>query len=289
MSRSYNQVRRDHLGANAEPPAVVPPFGGTVLDPAADVEPAVRKDGEEFFNHCRTINIAPHPDKLIIFPQEGVFHAAVDSYRTLRTRLVRGMASKAWHSVVISSPLPGEGKTLTTMNLALTCAKLEKQRILLVDSDLRTRGLSRLMSTPAGPGLCEVLEGEASFESAILSTNVPNLYVVTAGRSSGHSVEVFAGDRWKDFMNSVSKLFTVVLVDAPPILPIADFELITGGCDAVLVIVRALQTNREMLAKAVKQIDSTKFLGIIFNDASSHSADNYYGYGYKSKRNNNDS
>src|ERR1700685_1312410 len=94
-----------------------------------------------------------------------------ESYRELRTRLLRVRSAQGLRSVVITSAVQGEGKTMTSLNLAMCCAQLHDMRVLLVDTDIRSHGLTRLIGMPEGPGLSEVLAGTCAAEKAILSTD----------------------------------------------------------------------------------------------------------------------
>src|SRR6202008_579428 len=102
---------------------------------------------------------------------------AAESYRTLRTRLTRIQGTQGIRSVVFSSAMPGEGKTLTAMNLALCCAQIPSFKVLIVDADFRKRGLTHLLGSPTGPGLSELLSGTATYDQATVETNIPNLSV----------------------------------------------------------------------------------------------------------------
>jgi capsular exopolysaccharide synthesis family protein len=278
MSRYYNQLWGRQKEAAPEAPAPASP-PASVLDDSQQAEPSPEESKESFLAQCRKLILVRQPSIPVIFGQEEAFPAALDCYRSLRTKLVRMMKAQGLHSVVISSPNAAEGKTLSTLNLGLTCAKLNGQKILLVDSDLRTGGLTTLLGARSEPGLSDILNDELAFESAVLGTNVENLYVVTAGTTSSRSSEAFATDRWKQFIGWTNEHFSIVLVDAPPILPMTDFELIIAACHGTLVVARALKTSRESLSKAVKQIDSKKFLGTVFNEAASQAKYNYYAYG----------
>jgi capsular exopolysaccharide synthesis family protein len=190
-----------------------------------------------------------------------------EAYRALRTRLMRIQAKQGVKSIVVSSTLPGEGKTLTTMNMALSFASLHDLPVLVIDGDLRTSGLTELMGDPSGPGLAEVLGGSTKFAEAVVATNVPNLYVVPSGVLKGSAPELFATPFWKEFVAWASEAFKVILVDAPSVLPLADFDLIAGACDGVLMVVRAQHTRRESLRKVASQLDANKLLGVIYNGA----------------------
>ena len=206
---------------------------------------------------------------------------AMESYRALRTRLLRQQSSAGLRSIVITSALAGEGKTLTTLNLAQCCAQLREQRVLVVDADLRTRGLTHLLGVSSSRGLSEILSGRVEFEDAAVATNVANLYAVTAGETTTSIPDLFTEPRWKEFMGWCGESFKLVLIDAPPILPVADFELISAECDGVLMVVLARKTKRDLLQKAASQVDPKKLLGVIFNaiDHSRKERDYHHYYG----------
>jgi protein-tyrosine kinase len=202
-------------------------------------------------------------------------HSAMEAYRTLRTRLRRLQETRVLRSIVVCSPMSGEGKTLTSMNLALCFAQLHEVGTLLVDGDLRKRDLTRLLGNPPAPGLGEILAGNAEPDQAVLSTDVANLHVLGAGAAHVSPPELYSRDRWREFLEWSAQNFSVVLVDSPPILTVADFELIAGACDGILLVVKAMQTNRESLRKLANQLDPAKLLGVVMNGTDPDSKDVY--------------
>jgi protein-tyrosine kinase len=208
-------------------------------------------------------------------------HYAMEAYRALRTRLMRLQGTKSVRTVAISSAAPGDGKTATTVNLGLCYAQLQDAPVLLVDGDLRSRKLTQVLGNVEGPGLAEVLSGEARYEDAVLATSNPNLYVLTAGSLMASAPELLAGTLWRDLLVQCSKSFRLILIDTPPVRPLADFELITAACDGFLMVVRAHQTQREDLQQLAGQIDSKKLLGIVLNATETYTKKGYantYGY-----------
>src|SRR5260221_12985583 len=137
------------------------------------------------------------------------------------------------HSLVVTSAGQGDGKSLTVLNLALCFARIQHWPVLLVDADLRTQGVSLAMGRPFSAGLGKILQGECRYESAILRTDVPNLYVLPAGDAAVPAPELFSRPEWKEFIGWSSEGFKLVLVDSPPTLDLADFELIAAPCDGV--------------------------------------------------------
>lgn len=225
---------------------------------------------------CRKLELPQISRAPLILPRNSFAQFAIESYRALRTRLMRLQRETGLRSIVMTSAMPGEGKTLTALNLALCCAQLHDSRILLIDADLRTHALTDLLGAPQAPGLAEILAGQAEPERAILAANSPSLHVLGAGKASVSPPELFAGQRWKDFIGWCSESFNIILVDSPPILPLADFELIAGGCDGVMMVVRAQTTRRDLLRKAMGQVDRKKVIGTVFNGAKTKKSDHYY-------------
>lgn len=206
--------------------------------------------------------------------------SAEEAYRGLRTRLMRIRVAQRIRSVVVTSALQGEGKTLTSMNLAASCARLQDMKLLLVDADIRTSGLSRALKLPFAPGLSEVLSGECAPEAAISATDIPNLYVMSSGLLNKPPAELFASQRWKELMDWSKEEFELTLVDAPPVLNLADVELILAPCDGALMVVRALYTKRDTLQKCAAQLDSKKICGVVYNGTAYSKYHRYY-YGKK--------
>jgi len=210
---------------------------------------------------------------------------AADAYRMLRTRLLRLLASRGQRSVVISSAVQGEGKTVTTMNLGICCSQLRDTQVLLVDGDLRNTGLTRLVATPEGLGLSDALSGKVRFEECVAKTDFENLFIVCAGSPTDAPAELIAGPNWKRFMQWATDKFKLVLVDSPPVLALADFELLAAGCDALLTVVRSRTTQREVVERCMNHVDRKKLIGAVLNDATlSKSSQGYYYYRYGDKK-----
>jgi protein-tyrosine kinase len=203
--------------------------------------------------------------------------SAGEAYRSLRTRVMKLQAAKSIRSIMITSSMPAEGKTLTSLNLSVSCAKLHNLRVLVVDGDLRSRGLTRLLKIPDGPGLSDLLTGKTTADKGILATDDPDLFVLGAGSQNVQPSELFANPLWPEFMAWASQSYGMVIVDAPPIYSISDAELISNGCDGILIVVRALTTPRDLAQKCVSRLDKRKLLGIVFNGLPSSPA-NDYGY-----------
>jgi capsular exopolysaccharide synthesis family protein len=232
---------------------------------------------------CQQVHVGNGNATHLILRQDESSKVALEAYRALRMRLMRAQARAGLKTIAITSSLPGEGKTLTTMNLGLCYAQLPQQRVLVIDADLRTCGLTRLLDHPTTTlGLAEVLAGKTTADEAILATNQKNFFVLPAGTISSPPPELFTGSHWQELLGHCSERFEVVLIDTPPIFPLADFELISVACQGVVTVVRAHYGQRETLQKSASSVDRKKLLGFVFNGAYSNDKQ-YYGYKYEAK------
>lgn len=230
-------------------------------------------------SQCRQVRVGDGTTARVVLRQDDSSRAALEAYRGLRTKLMRAQAKAGLKSIAITSSLPGEGKTLTTMNLGLCYAQLPQQRVLIIDGDLRTYGLTALLDHPGTMGLADVLAGTVTPDEAFVATNQKNLFVLPAGTVTSPPPEPFTGARWQEFIVRCSEQFSLVLIDTPPILPLADFELISAACDGVVMVVRARHGDREFLQKTASALDRKKLLGVVLNGSDTDEKQ-YYGYKY---------
>jgi len=254
----------------AEPPSSLVPMP---MEPAEPKAKAAEQFGSLEFPLSNILNTK--------FSGSNSLEPVMESYRVLRTRLLRLRSSRELRSVVITSAVQGEGKTLTSLNLATCCAQLHDMRVLLIDADIRSCGLTRLLGSPAVPGLAEVLAGTCPAEKAVLSTDVPNLHVLASGKPEIPPAELLASGRFQDLLTWCNEKFRLVILDSPPILNLPDVEMITAVCDGALMVVRAQKTPRDVLQKSSSQLDPKKLLGVVYNAAEG--AHHYYTYAHKPK------
>jgi capsular exopolysaccharide synthesis family protein len=250
-----------------------------LLQPLEESHEVARQVTAGRLENCRSIRLPRTEERSFLVSQYNpAMQAAVEAYRTLRTRLVKQQTRNGARSLVVTSSAQGEGKTLTIFNLAICYAKIENWPVLMVDGDLRTRGLSILAGDPESPGLAEILENDCSYQSAVLRTDIPGLHILPAGETTSSPSELFSGQRWKEFMGWAAESFRLVLVDSPPALNLADFELIAASCESVMVVARARKTARESLTKVLAQVDPRKMTGVVFNASEETPENGYYRY-----------
>lgn len=190
--------------------------------------------------------------------------AAAEQYRMIRTKILhRNDKPKL---VLVSSAAKGDGKTVTSINLAAAFALRDDTRVLLVDGDLRRSRISNALGIPASPGLADLLSGIADVRSALIrAAQLPNLFVIPAGQTSARTAELLESVRWHLFVQQIRANFSIIICDGPPIATVADYELLEVACDGVIVVVRPDHTDRPLCMKALSTVNQQKLMGVVIN------------------------
>jgi len=206
-----------------------------------------------------------------------------ESYRSLRTNIsYASTVDKKIKSLLISSSQPGEGKSTTTANLAIAFAQLRK-KTLLVDADLRKPVQHNVFGHPRGPGLSEYLIGEINILSDVIHpTKVENLSIMTAGGLPPNPSELLGSESMSKLVDQLEHEYDMVLFDSPPIVAVTDASMISGELDAIALVVKAGQTERSAVDRALDTIKNVKapLIGAILNGASQESLGGKYAYYY---------
>ena len=190
----------------------------------------------------------------------------VEQYRIIRTRIVQHPARP--RIMVVSSAGAGDGKTVSAVNMAGVLSLRDDANVLLIDADLRRAAISSVLGLPAGPGLANALDGSCTLQEAIIRVDqFPNLFVLPAGASDRNPAELLDSERWRSLCSTAREEFNFVIIDAPPIAAVADYELIQATCDGVIVVVRPDHTDRTLFNKALELIPQKKRLGVVLNCA----------------------
>jgi capsular exopolysaccharide synthesis family protein len=246
---------------SAEPPRVVTTDGKWLQVPADRV-------------------LHPHPTP----EQRLVSIAAPDSsgaemFRVLSTRLAHMQRKRTLHKLLITSSEGDEGKSVLAVNLAFALSHRHNQRTLLIEADLRRPTASSLLSSSSLPGITEWSEGKLALEDSLYRVNDLPFWFLSAGRGMEEPMPLLESDRFARMLETLSSSFDWVLLDATPMLPMADSTSLSRLCDGVLVVVREGHTRRRVLNKALESIEKSKLLGTILNEASMLQVgyDRYYG------------
>jgi protein-tyrosine kinase len=236
-------------------------------------------------SRARTLPIrVPIGDPML--PFDAAPSRASEQYRYLRTKLIQH--SKKPRSIMVSSPGPGDGKSVTAVNLAGVLSLKGADAVVLVDADLRRASLHHHLGIPQGAGLADVLQGTCQLQDVLIHLEqLPNLFLIPAGESKNNPAELLDSAAWSVISQKLRNEFKYVVIDSPPVDSVADFHLLEATCDGVVLVMRPDHTSRTLAMKALEMIPKEKSLGVVLNcveDWSLMKHSHYdYAYSYWSK------
>lgn len=215
--------------------------------------------------------------------EKGDRFAVAEALRSLRTNLQFMDVDNPPRTIVVTSPLPGDGKSTIACTLALTLAANGK-KVVLLDGDLRRSMVAKTMGLPGGAGLSDVLSGRAEISEVLQRTpRSQNLFVLTAGSVPPNPSEVLSSERMRNLLKDLSA-HAMVIIDAPPLLPVTDGAVLTQQSDGALLVVSAGKTTYDLVDKALDTLrkSSGRALGVVLNRAPLRGLDaSPYSYEYR--------
>jgi capsular exopolysaccharide synthesis family protein len=204
-----------------------------------------------------------------------------EQYRMLRSKLSLMQKETGLKTLLITSTVPNEGKTLVSCGLAAVLAQDSGRRVLLIDADLRKPDVSRvlgIMKEDRFEGLSQVLQGQNPFEEALLCSVDQSLYLMPSGPVPLNPAELLSTRYLELALRSAAKYFDWVVVDSPPVLPLADASLLAPLCDSALLVVNASSTPAKIIKSAIQTIGRDKFCGVVLNRMRDMRLSTYYHY-----------
>ena len=229
-----------------------------------------------------TWTLEPKIAQLLNSTQSG---AGSEELRTLRSRLYQLRDRQPLRKILVTSALPGEGKTFLTAALGHMIARQHGRRTLIIDTDLRHSQLHRLFGAPVSPGLTDFLRGDADESSVVQRGPGNELFLIPGGKPASNPAELLANGRMKLFLDRLTPLFDWVLIDSPPVVPIHDATVIADLCDGVLLVVGAGSTPFDMAQKARAELAEKGLLGVVLNRVAASENYHQYYYNYYGQKN----
>ena len=214
--------------------------------------------------------------KLVI--GEGVEAAVVEQYRHLAAVLHHAQKASGTRSVMVTSAVASEGKTLTATNLALTLSQSYRRRVLLIDADLRRPRMREMFALTPTEGLTDSLTTQRGGRLPVEQVT-PTLWVLTAGRTVPDPMSLLVSPAMKEILDDARNAFDWVVVDTPPIAILPDANLLSAMIDTTLLVVAAQSTPYPLVQRAAQAIGPGRILGVVLNRAE-HAAVPVYQYGY---------
>jgi capsular exopolysaccharide synthesis family protein len=214
--------------------------------------------------------------------------SVVEAYRMLRTSVLLSAAGNPPKTILFTSGQPGEGKTTTAINTAISLAQLGSS-VLLIDADLRRPAVHKIFKMNQANGLSTFLSRQVEIDSLVHKLWVPNLYVLPCGPIPPNPAELISSERMKEALRALSGKFDHILIDSPPLINVTDPVILSTMVDGVILVVQAGRSTRDVLRRARQELNSVgaKIFGVVLNnlDVKREGYDNYvatygaYGYG----------
>lgn len=221
------------------------------------------------------------PKRLLFADPKAHNEPGMEQFRTLRSRLYQLREKKPLKAIMVSSALPGEGKTFVASNLAYVLARQQGRRVLLIDADVRKPSMHECIGTENIPGLNDYLQGNATEQEILQHGQYENLYFIAGGKAVSNPAELVANGRLKHLLQTVAPLFDWILIDSPPVVPITDGAMIGRLADGVLLVVKSETTPVDLVQRAKDELKGLPLLGAVLNWGEQlHSGYSSYYYTY---------
>ncbi len=277
MSRIHDALKRAEqeratsMGGSVEPALEQPELQPVSMPEHAHTQTAVMPvmqssafSYETLLARCSVTRWSPDTRTMLFF-QEDENRKGAEEFRTLRSRLYQIREKLPLKRLMVTSALPKEGKSFVAANLAQVIVRQHGRRALVIDADLRSPGMHRHLGASQTPGLSDYLLGECD-EFAIMQRGpMENLFFVPAGRQVTGAPELLANGRLKLFLQRVEPLFDWIILDTPPVIPVADSTLLANFCEGVLMVVRSNATPSDLARRAREEFQDKLLLGVVLN------------------------
>jgi len=249
--------------------ATVPPIS-TKPGKLAAAKDAFRAEQRRFYQKHR-IAVLGDPESL-----------AAQQYSVLALKMRQRLQKTGGQVLLVTSAGGAEGKSVTAINLALALAATAPGRVLLLDADLRLPQVQTRLDLGIEEGLGELLAGTATNFDPYIS-HVGELDVISGGQKLVNPTQLLTSSRTSEVLDQLRQRYHYIVVDSPPVVPIADSQILSGLADGVLIVVRARQTKPDLLRRAVESLEDAPLLGVALNDAE-YAPSYAYAYQYHQRR-----
>ncbi len=252
----------------------------TAADPPAQEASAANEHpsadrGVDVFSQFRSLQVTlPAQTRLVCFTDEESL--AAEAFRLLGVRLRHLRRDRPLRKLLITSTIPQEGKSTVAANLACTLAATTGQKILLLEGDLRRPSISNNFGFGKISGLREYLKGECALTSCIYHFEGPGFWVFPAGSAQSNALELLQSQSVSALMDQMAALFDWIIIDSPPLLPLADTSVWARLADGILLVTRQGITEKRHLQRGLEALEPKKLIGVLLNSSQSPSQSDYY-------------
>jgi len=204
-----------------------------------------------------------------------------EQYKSLVTNLLSLNKGKPPHVMAITSSIPGEGKSVTALNLAITLSHaVHKPKVLLIDADMRKGKMIKYLGVEEHKGLSEYLSGKAQLEEIIFNIDIEHLSFISCGQIPSHPADLLASAQMSDLLRQLRSQFEYIIIDTPPVIAVTDAVVVGTHVDGVIMVIRAGETQRGVISRATELLNQAhaKVIGHILTGIEYFVPDYIYRY-----------
>ncbi|WP_348260818.1 CpsD/CapB family tyrosine-protein kinase [Telmatobacter sp. DSM 110680] len=247
------------------------------LDPdgEAQIPSATVGDRSDSPMQCEVLNVSVSPESHLVSLPDST-NPASEAFHLLGVRLRHLRRQRPLKKVLVTSTIPQEGKSVVAANLACTLALHTRQKVLLLEGDVRRPTQSKIFGIANRPGICEWLNGDRALSSSMYRLERPGIWIFPAGAGTGNALELLQSGGATAMMEQVMSWFDWVVIDSPPILPMADTSVWTNLADGILIVTRQGITEKRQLKRGLEALGTQKLIGAVLNSARSVANSDYY-------------
>jgi capsular exopolysaccharide synthesis family protein len=245
------------------------------VDPEAQGELSALDEELDMFSLFQSKQVSLSPESRLVCITDKDSPAA-EAFRLLAVRLRQLRRSRSLQKVLITSTVPEEGKSLVSANLACTLALRTEQRVLLLEGDVRRPSLSRIFGLAKNTGICEWLQGDCGLTMSIYHLEGPNLWILPAGNAPSNPLELVQSGRLSALMDKITACFDWIIIDSPPVPPLADTSIWTQFADGILLVTRQGTTQKRRLQRGLDTLEAKKLIGAVLNCSKNPDHSSYY-------------
>jgi capsular exopolysaccharide synthesis family protein len=275
MSRLFEALQRSEPAGGAVDFAQPESLVTELLKTAdLDVPEMPAEPGALEFSRFPSLPLSLPPDnRLVALASEASLGA--ETFRLLAVRLRQIRRAREVKRLLITSTIPGEGKSTVAANLAVTLGQRRPQKVLLIDGDLRRPTLASEFGISGRAGLSELLNGHSSTTN-ICHLEAAGLWLLPAGQPPVNPLELMQSPRLVELLERLALSFDWILIDSPPILPLADTSVWSRLADGILLVAREGISQKRQLQYGLEALEQSKLLGVLFNSCTNADHSNYY-------------
>ncbi|MCY7348745.1 MAG: CpsD/CapB family tyrosine-protein kinase [Pyrinomonadaceae bacterium] len=207
-----------------------------------------------------------------------------EEYRSLRTQILHKSQRQKLQSIVVASINPGEGKSVTALNLSWLLAQTDGVKALLIDSDLRMPSLTDYLGIETDKGLSDILSGRATLKESIIRLEPAGLHLLPGGEARSDVAELISGPKFKEILREAKELFDFVIIDAPPLGIFTDANVLINHADGAMLVIRAGRTSYSAVDRILESLPRNRMLGVVLNQSEDVMDESHYNYGYYGRK-----